>query len=89
MEKIGACGVCCGFCAVFRLEQNRCFGCEWANRLLRKARGAVFSWNALKTRTLNAVFNAKSFHAKRITIQNTQSILNKPWTCGKNWEKLD
>jgi hypothetical protein len=27
-EQIGACGVYCGFCAAFRLEQNGCFGCE-------------------------------------------------------------
>jgi hypothetical protein len=79
--QIGACGVYCGFCAAFRLEQNRCFGCEWASRLLRKARESkrdVFSGNALKARMLNVVFNAKSFRVRRITTQNTRFTLNKP-----------
>jgi len=66
-RQIGACGVYCGFCAAFRLEQNRCFGCEWASRLLRKAReskrGCVF-WECTQDKNVECCFQCEEFPCK-------------------------
>ena len=56
------------------LDVNGLVG-NWEER--EKTREAVFSGNVLKTRMLDAVFNAKSFHARRTTTQRKQSTPNK------------
>ncbi|HXX88580.1 MAG TPA: hypothetical protein VEH86_09060 [Candidatus Acidoferrum sp.] len=37
-QKVGACGIHCGSCRAFRLDHDRCLGCDWANEMLRKSR---------------------------------------------------
>jgi hypothetical protein len=63
-EHIGACGVHCGFCPTFRLKQNRCLGCEWANGMLRKSRenhkGCVF-FECAQTKNVECCFQCKEF----------------------------
>jgi len=67
-EQIGACGIYCGFCPVFRLEQNRCFGCEWLDRQLKKSgkqKGCVFlGMHSKQEREM-------LFSMQRISMQNT------------------
>ena len=66
-EHIGACGVYCGFCKAFRLDKNRCLGCEWANRLLRKARenqkGCIF-FECTQSKGVKCCFQCKEFPCK-------------------------
>jgi hypothetical protein len=66
-EEIGACGVCCGFCPVFRLEQNRCFGCEWVSEQLRRTRenkrGCVF-WECAQKKNVVCCFQCEEFPCK-------------------------
>ena len=66
-EEIGACGVYCGFCPVFRLEQNRCFGCEWVSNELRRTRenkrGCVF-WECVQKKGVECCFQCSEFPCK-------------------------
>jgi len=65
-EQIGACGIYCGFCPVFNLEQNRCFGCEWLDKQLKKRgkhEGCVF-WECTQNRNLKCCFQCKEFPCK-------------------------
>jgi hypothetical protein len=66
-KYIGACGVYCGFCQAFILDQNRCLGCEWANGLLRKTRenrkGCVF-FECTKSKDVKCCFQCKEFPCK-------------------------
>jgi hypothetical protein len=66
-EHVGACGVSCGFCPTFRLEKNRCFGCKWANGMLRKSRenqkGCVF-FECAQTKNVECCFQCNEFPCK-------------------------
>lgn len=66
--QIGACGVSCGLCPVFRREEYRCFGCEWANRMLRKSRegkkGCIF-WECAQDKKAECCFTCEEFPCKR------------------------
>jgi hypothetical protein len=38
--KAEACGIYCGYCPVYRCKDERCSGCEWVNKRLRKVGGS-------------------------------------------------
>lgn len=63
-NQIGACGVFCGLCQVFRHEKYRCFGCEWVNRMLRKSReskkGCIF-WECTQDKKAECCFMCEEF----------------------------
>ncbi|MDH5482183.1 MAG: DUF3795 domain-containing protein [Candidatus Bathyarchaeota archaeon] len=63
-KQIGACGVFCDFCQVFRHIEYRCFGCEWANRMLRKSReskkGCMF-WECTQNKKVECCFMCVDF----------------------------
>jgi len=66
-KQIGACGIYCGYCPTFRLEQNRCFGCDWVSKKLRKAReskkGCSF-WECCQDKNVKCCFQCKEFPCK-------------------------
>jgi len=61
---VGACGIYCGYCKAFRLDHNRCLGCDWANKMLRKTRethrGCVF-WECAQNKEVECCFLCKEF----------------------------
>ena len=63
-NQIGACGVFCGQCEVFKHKEYRCFGCNWANRMLRKIReskkGCVY-WEYTQKKGLECCFTCEEF----------------------------
>jgi len=63
-KQIGACGVSCALCPVFRHEKYRCLGCEWANRMLRKSReskkGCIF-WECTQNKEVEHCFTCEEF----------------------------
>jgi len=62
--QVGACGVSCGLCQVFRHEENRCFGCNWVNGMLRKSReskkGCMF-WECAQNKKVECCFMCEEF----------------------------
>ena len=66
-NQIGACGVFCGHCEVFKHKEYRCFGCNWANRMLRKSReskkGCVY-WECTQKKGLECCFTCEEFPCK-------------------------
>lgn len=66
-KDIAACGIHCGSCKAFRLEHNRCYGCDWANEKLKEVReshrGCVF-WECAQNRNVDNCFLCKEFPCK-------------------------
>jgi hypothetical protein len=66
-DPVGVCGVYCGFCPTFRLDRNRCFGCNWVSEQLRKTRethrGCIF-WECAKNKKVESCFLCKEFPCK-------------------------
>ena len=63
-QQIGACGVHCGSCPTFKLDHDRCLGCDWANKMLRKSReskkGCTF-WECVEDKDVECCFSCDEF----------------------------
>jgi hypothetical protein len=63
-RQVGACGIHCGSCPTFRLDHDRCYGCDWANEMLRISRetrkGCVL-WECAQKRKVECCLVCKEF----------------------------
>ena len=63
-DQVGACGVSCAHCEVYKRKEYRCFGCDWANRMLRKSRenekGCTF-WECTQEKEVECCFSCEEF----------------------------
>jgi len=63
-RQVGACGIHCGSCPTFRLDHDRCHGCDWANEMLRRSRetkkGCVF-WECAQNRKAECCLMCEKF----------------------------
>ena len=66
-KEVGACGIYCGFCKTFRLGHDRCLGCDWGNKRLRKVResrkGCVF-WECIQEKKVECCLMCEEFPCK-------------------------
>lgn len=67
-QEIGACGICCGFCKVFKRVEYRCRGCNWANKMLKLSRedgkGCIF-WECVQTKKVECCLICKEFPCQK------------------------
>jgi hypothetical protein len=88
-QQIGACGIYCGCCKTFTRAQDRCLGCNWANKLLRKARedhnGCVF-WECVQGREIRSCLECGEFPCKT-HYDNKEAVYTKQAL--DMWKKLE
>ncbi|MDH5733960.1 MAG: hypothetical protein OEY88_09305 [Candidatus Bathyarchaeota archaeon] len=66
-DQVAACGIYCSFCPTFRLDRDRCFGCNWADQMLRKARESnklCIFWECSQNRKIECCLLCEEFHCK-------------------------
>lgn len=67
-SQAGACGVSCSLCPVSKHEKYRCFGCEWLNKMLKKARenkkGCMF-WECAQDKKVECCFTCEKFPCEK------------------------
>jgi len=87
-QKIGACGVFCGACEVFRHAEYRCYGCNWANRMLRISReskkGCIF-WECTQNKKVKCCFMCEEFPCQ-IHYDSREAVYAKQVL--DSWKKL-
>ncbi len=60
--QIGACGICCEYCPIYRREEKRCLGCEWSNEQLRKSGYEICAfWKCSKGKGVKCCFLCEEF----------------------------
>jgi hypothetical protein len=63
-RQVGACGIHCGSCPTYRLDHDRCYGCDWANEMLRRSRenrkGCGF-WECAQNRKVECCLMCSEF----------------------------
>ena len=78
-EDVGVCGLFCSFCKLFRRKNNRCFGCDWVNKQLKKVRdthrGCVF-WECARDKKVECCLLCDDFPCK-IHYESEEAVYTK------------
>jgi hypothetical protein len=63
-QEVGACGIFCGLCKIFRRTEYKCHGCNWANKMLKLSRedgkGCVF-WECTQNKKVECCLICDEF----------------------------
>lgn len=67
-QEIGACGIFCSFCKVFKRTEYRCHGCNWVNKMLKLSRedgkGCMF-WECAQNKKVECCFICEEFPCQK------------------------